>query len=197
MLPIVVNLIENSERRAYIQALFPNNVRFFNGVNGKKFRLKHAILTPEAVSCFLSHTTLWLQLLEEDSSDEYFLIMEDDVKPLKGFPEIQEDIRNLPEDWDIAFLGWFSEKNEISNANINSINKDWIVLNSFWGMQSYLIKKSSILKIYQRIINMDDHIDIQLARLIKNKSINGYFLKESAFSQESFESQIPKRKTNM
>ena len=42
---------------------------------------------------------------------------------------------------------------------------------------------------------MDDHIDIQLARLIKNRSINGYFLKESAFLQESFESQIPKRKT--
>lgn len=190
MVPIVINLIENSERRDYILSLFPS-VRFFNGVNGKKFRLKHAILTPEAVSCFLSHTTLWLQLLEEDSSDKYFLIMEDDVKPLKSFTEIQEDIKNLPEDWDIAFLGWFSKNSEISN---NNINEDWITLNSFWGMQSYLIRKSSILKIYQRIINMDDHIDIQLARLIKNRSINGYFLKESAFLQESFESQIPKIK---
>ena len=192
MVPIVINLIENSKRRDYILSLFPNSVRFFNGVNGKKFRLKHAILTPEAVSCFLSHTTLWLQLLEESTPDDMFLIMEDDVKPLKSFTEIQEKIKNLPEDWDIALLGWFSEKNEISNMNI--INEDWIGLNSFWGMQAYLIKKSSILKIYQSLINMDDHIDIQLARLIRYRSINGYFLKESAFSQESFESQIPKIK---
>jgi uncharacterized protein (TIGR02145 family) len=57
-----------------------------------------------------------------------FLIMEDDVKPLKSFTEIQEKIKNLPEDWDIALLGWFSEKNEIAKANM--INEDWIGLNS-------------------------------------------------------------------
>lgn len=190
--PIVISLLEQKERRDYIKSIFPN-CEFFNAINGKKFKLKHAILNPEAVACFLSHTTLHLQLLNRE--EEYFLIFEDDVKPILSLDEIHNKIDTLPNDWDIAFLGWFSEKREIDNQK--TINKDWMVINSFWGFQSYLIKKSSIIKIYENLLNIDDHIDIQIAREIKCGNINGYFLINPILSQENFETQIPKKKINL
>lgn len=186
--PIVISLIQQEDRRAHIQNIFPV-CEFFNAIDGKKFKLNHAILTPEAVACFLSHTTLYLQLLNKD--EEYFFIFEDDVKPLTTLDKIEEKLETLPKDWDIAFLGWFSDSFSIKNKR--DINEDWMVIDSFWGFQSYVIKKSSILKIYSTLLNIDTHIDLQIGRQIKSRKINGYFLKQPLISQGGFETSIPKK----
>lgn len=68
-----------------------------------------------------------------------------------------------------------------------------MVTDSFWGTHAYLIKKTSIIKIYNLLLNMDTHIDIQISRLIKSEKIKGYFIIDPLINQESFESQIPKR----
>jgi GR25 family glycosyltransferase involved in LPS biosynthesis len=186
--PIVISLLEQTERKLHIQKYFPE-YEVFHAINGKKFRLKHGILTPEAIACFLSHTTLWLQLLNQE--EEFFFIIEDDAKPKTGLAEIESKLQSLPEDWDIAFLGWnYSLSTE---KTIKKINENWMTCDAFWGLQAYVIRKSSIKKIYQKLLNMDTHIDIQLARLIQKKHINGYFLNESLIVQESLESQIPKK----
>jgi GR25 family glycosyltransferase involved in LPS biosynthesis len=187
--PIVISLIQQEERRAYIQEVLPG-CEFFNAIDGRKFKLNHAILTPEAVACFLSHTTLYLQLLNRE--DEFFFIVEDDAKLLKPLDEIEEKMKSLPEDWDIAFFGWFSDA--YSTRSKVDVNEDWMVMDSFWGFQGYIIKKSSILKIYNSLLNIDTHVDVQIGRQIKNRKINGYFLKIPLILQGGFATQIPKSK---
>ena len=76
--------------------------------------------------------------------------------------------------------------------NKQDINEDWMVMDSFWGFQGYVIKKSSILKIYSTLLNIDTHVDVQIGRQIKSRKINGYFLKESLITQGGFETSIPK-----
>jgi len=49
--PIVISLLGAEERKLHIQKYFPE-YEVFHAINGKKFRLKHGILTTEAVSCF-------------------------------------------------------------------------------------------------------------------------------------------------
>ena len=187
--PIVISLIQQQERRAYIQEIYPG-CEFFNAIDGRKFKLNHPLLTPEAIACFLSHTTLYLQLLNRE--EEYFFIVEDDAKPLVTLDILEDKMKTLPEDWDMAFFGWFSDP--FTTKTKKEINNDWMVVDSFWGFQGYVIKKSSILKIYSTLLNIDTHVDVQIGRQIKNKRINGYFLKESLIAQGGFETQIPKKK---
>lgn len=186
--PIVISLLGAEERKLHIQKYFPE-YEVFHAINGKKFRLKHGILTPEAVSCFLSHTTLWLQLINRQ--EEFFLILEDDATPKTSLKEIEIKLETLPQNWDVAFIGW--NHDIMTKKTISEVNDDWITTESFWGFHAYLIKKSSITTIYNSLLNMDTHIDIQIGRLIKGGNIKGYFLKESLINQENLESQIPKR----
>ena len=186
--PIVISLLGAEERKLHIQKYF-DEYEVFHAINGKKFRLKHGLLTPEAISCFLSHTTLWLQLINRQ--EDFFLILEDDANPKTSLKEIEIKLETLPQDWDMAFIGW--NHDIITKKTIVDVNVDWITTGSFWGFHAYLINKSSITKIYNSLLNMDTHIDIQIGRLIKSGNIKGYFLKEPLINQENLESQIPKR----
>jgi len=48
---------------------------------------------------FLSHTTLWLQLINRQ--EELFLILEDDATPKTSLKEIEIKLETLPQNWDV------------------------------------------------------------------------------------------------
>jgi len=176
----VISLLRAEERQNWVKSHLDFTFDFFWAVDGKKFRLSHPVLNPEAVSTFITHTTLWLQL--KNLSDDNFLILEDDVEMIGDYSNIEQKLETIPENWDIAFVGWY-------NTNFfgrpTQVNKDWVFIPKFWGMHSYIIRKSSIDKIYKSLVNIDNHIDIQLSRLILEGRIKAYFLKEPIFKQGS------------
>lgn len=182
----VITLPNSTERQNYIKQTLDFPFSFFFALDGSKFKLKHGMINSQAVSTFLSHVSLMLQLLNDE--DDIFLILEDDILAKQSYDTILEKIQTLPEDWDIALLGWYDVDSFSKKIEINS---DWVKVNKFWGLHAYLIKKEKIEKIYNSLLAIDGHIDLQLSRLITEKKINGYFVKNPIFHQNgNFKSQI-------
>lgn len=182
----VLTLPKAEQRQRYIKENIKLPYEFFWAIDGSKFRFKHSILNTPAVCTFLSHTNLMLQSLNDE--DDLCLVLEDDVSFNGSLDLINEKIQTLPEDWDIAFFGWYAVQFPMKKIDINN---DWFIVDKFWGMHAYLIKKDKIMKLYNTILNIDSHIDIQISKYISQKKLNGYFLKVPLFHQSGkFESQI-------
>jgi GR25 family glycosyltransferase involved in LPS biosynthesis len=182
----VISLPKASERQCWITKNLPFDFSFFWAIDGKKFTLSHPLINSQAVATFLTHVSLINHV--KDEPGEMFLILEDDSEFTGTSESIEQRISTLPEDWDMAFLGWyqsdFLEKPQ-------PVNGDWIKVSRFWGMHAYLVRKQSIPKIYRAIHNIDNHIDIQLSSVFSRGGLNGYFIKEPLFKQSSqFPSQI-------
>lgn len=182
----VISLPMASERQAWIKNNLPFIFSFFWAIDGKKFTLSHPTINSQAVATFLTHVSVINYV--KDEPEEIFLILEDDSEFTGTSESIEEIISTLPNDWDMAFLGWyksdFLEKPQI-------INDDWVKVSRFWGMHAYLVRKKSITKIYRSIHNIDNHIDIQLSSVFSRGSLNGYFIKNPIFKQSGkFPSQI-------
>lgn len=83
-----------------------------------------------------------------DKEGDYFLIFEDDccLDFCKYWNEsLDKIIEDAPDDWEIIMLGYFT-----LNLNFESKYRLW---NNDWSALSYIIKKSSIVKINEYIIN--------------------------------------------
>lgn len=182
----VITLPKAKARQKWIIDNLKADFSFFWAIDGKKFDLKHPLLNSEAVSTFLSHITLMQQL--KNSTDDRFLILEDDVEQVGDLNSLEEKLKTLPSDWDIAFIGWY-------NANFfgkpKPITGDWVFVSGFWGMHAYVVRKESIDKIYSSLVSIDTHIDVQLSRVISNGRLKAYFLRTPIFKQSgTFPSQI-------
>jgi hypothetical protein len=94
------------------------NVRPFVGVNGGVAGISctntHLLPdgttytpTPKHVSLCLNHWFLWQQILNNaEIGDEFSIVLEDDVRFVDGwFNKSRKALEDVPEDWDILFLG--------------------------------------------------------------------------------------------
>jgi GR25 family glycosyltransferase involved in LPS biosynthesis len=186
MIVKVITLPGATNRQDWISNNVSIPFSFHWAIDGHKYKLSHKLVNPPTVATFLTHTNLWLQL--RDLNSDKFLILEDDIKIENNFQILDEKIKTLPEDWDIAFVGWY---NTNYFGKPRPINDDWVFVERFWGLHAYIVKKSSINKIYNSIVNIDTHIDVQLSRLITSNLIKGYFLKSPVINQSgNFPSQI-------
>jgi GR25 family glycosyltransferase involved in LPS biosynthesis len=186
MRTIVISLPRAKDRQNWIMNNLKIDFSFFWAIDGKKFDLKHQLLNSEAISTFISHITLMQQL--KNYSEDYFLILEDDVELVGDVDSIDMKIKTLPEDWDIAFIGWYNSNFLEKPKNVND---DWVFFREFWGMHAYVVRKESIDKIYSLLVSVDTHIDVQLSRVISRGKLNAYFLKNPIFKQNgTFKSQI-------
>lgn len=186
----ILSLNGEVERRNWITDKLSDkfNLYFFPAVNGRKFKLKlnHNLINSPAIATFISHTTLMLYL---KNIDGYNLILEDDSDFIgESEKDIISKINTLPDDWDIAFLGWYANSTLIKPKKVNN---DWCFVNGFWGLHAYIVNKKSTDKIYNLLLDIDTHIDLQLSRLISSRRISAYFLNKPLFDQYAkFESQI-------
>jgi alpha(1,3/1,4) fucosyltransferase len=86
------------------------------------FHWKKAIL-----GCAMSHLSVWLDLANEQSSCENYLILEDDVKFQKGWLQIWEEAaKHIPDDYDVLYLGGVLPPNrEMFQRVLEPVNSFW------------------------------------------------------------------------
>ena len=69
------------------------------------------------IGCALSHYGLWMELLK-DSTNEYYIIMEDDVILCNGYKEQISKLESEFKDKDILYHGYLMYKNDrLNNKN--------------------------------------------------------------------------------
>ena len=158
-----------------------NNIRHTN----PHYKIGH-------LGCYLSH----LRLMEEIRRYDYSpaMIFEDDVWLADDFKtRLDEAMLTLPDDWEVAFVGWWPEHFNYEQLRTEHIGPHWqrMVSGVLWGCHCYMVngKKGGdkLMKILQPITG---HVDDVLLWAIVQGHIKGYFLQQPLADQTgTFKSQ--------
>ena len=198
-----INLDIHKEREDYMKNQFiKNNINCnrFPGFN-KKLLTQEMILNLKenniieknfnppsnqygSICCLLAHTNLYKHI-QHNYKKGIFLIFEDDCKILPNFNEkLNKYIKTLPQNWDMAWLGY----NDIKG---DKINEDWYkpFKGRLWGYNSqhhcYLIKYKCIPKILKILFPIKQNFNTKDTVLRENfDKFNAYFLKERLATQD-------------
>ena len=124
-----------------------------------------------SIGCALSHIGLWKTL--KSTQGEHFLILEDDsIIDVNILDNINKYMKDVPDNWDILFLGGSRVYGRRINNNI--IKAEYINNWMNCGLFSYIIKKSSIGKLLQKAVPITNYIDMQINQYYGN-DINAYY----------------------
>jgi len=201
----VINLKRRKDRldRLYENSPeFKNKIYEFEAFEGCKIQLTdsiarlfkpHDFMWKKAImGCALSHLQMWFNLVNEKPDINNYLILEDDVKFIKGWQQSWlEALPYLPENYDIIYLGGILPPNRAGFETIKEpVNKYFsrIKENNFFGQQeptryfhwcaySYVISKQGAEKILS-IIQAKDGYYTSADHMICNPVdfLNIYFL---------------------
>jgi len=118
------------------------------------------------MGCALSHLSLWLELANEQSCCENYLILEDDVKFKEGWLDVWEKAsKSIPEDYDVLYLGGVLPPNRLMYDKVlEPVNESWsrIAENRVFGQceptryfhfcnYSYILSRKGAQKILEDI----------------------------------------------
>jgi GR25 family glycosyltransferase involved in LPS biosynthesis len=125
------------------------------------------------IGCYLSHVNIWKKM-QSIGNDNYLFVFEDDAQiqeiPMK---EIQERVKEVPDDWHIYILGsphtiiihdWIDNKEEVAK------------LTQFCGTHAYIINKRGIewLLNNSELFPIEKQVDFKLSEYCK-KGLNVYY----------------------
>lgn len=150
-----------------------------------------------AIGIAMAHIKVWEKILL--SNKESALVLEDDVVFTNNFKkDLDIDIKNVPKNFDILYLGCIGCTNTINfftiiggasnilNINAGSINKYINKPSIAAATHAYIISRKGIKKILKHIKNkISFHLDVMLQILIKNNIINVYGLNKRIVYQTS------------
>ena len=142
------------------------------GISGIKHK-KHDNLRG-VIGCFLAQRNLLKKIAEEHHSDtEGTLILEDDILFPKTFKKDLERIYpEVPNDWDVLFLGRTATSGKKVNKHIIKINPR---TRKNWGNWAYVIRHKTLKrKILPKLKTMTDGIDVQFNRF--SDKVNMYVI---------------------
>lgn len=142
------------------------------------FRTKHYQLTKGAIGCYLSHVKIWENILQKNVN--VALIFEDDAQiPPHLKRRIEEEMKYIPDDWDIVLFGYICKKC-MRYAMYNEVER-------FMLTHCYLIKNTAIIKIMKTntLFPITQQIDSLMSEL--SSLINIYTVREKLVPQ--FESR--------
>lgn len=184
---IVINLEKNTERLKLFTQRYNNSdinvleLQRFNAVYGKNIDIRpyvtdkaykqiqdaeengyrefHYALTRNSIGCFLSHSTLYQNLLK-DNNKEFYIIFEDDaiIGP-KVMDSLYDFMSNAPSDWDIILFGTIREISKPHNDLFDKVS-------TFWGLHGYAIGKQGAQKFLNYIDKIGGKIDMQIDSLM-------------------------------
>lgn len=178
MLPIhIINLPHRPDRRASILAeLNKHNITnydFVEAIPGSGLNLdtisidkNYRPLRPNEIGCYLSHVKVYEKILLSDQ--EIHLILEDDVYFINNFKnklfQILDRVKLV--EWDVFYIGincyWPEcKKGKYVYRPLGIYYPD----NIAYGTHAYLIKKSTINKIYDSLFPIRWAIDVLLTAL--------------------------------
>ena len=110
-------------------------------------------LTPGAVGCALSHKKIWDEY-KESSTKEPIIVLEDDINIDEKFEEsVKELIENVPEDWDLIYLGSHI-KPKILNE---SVRPYFVPRGQVNGTIGYIINKKGVDKLLQKCFPLNEN----------------------------------------
>ena len=127
------------------------------------------IRTVGEIGCYLSHYKIWEDIILNNYKN--CIIFEDDAFAEENYKTIMDYINTIPNDYDIAYLGWwnrysydYNKKNnnwlytdKLTN-NIN--NKDTINTKSMiLGLYSYILSNNGAKKLITKAIPIDIQVD--------------------------------------
>lgn len=185
------NLIENIK-------LNNNNINIirYPGIIGKNVNKTHELyikyLSPDfkadfnynsTIGCALSHITLYnilYQKYKNNTSQEYFIIVEDDAIFVKDFnSKLNILLNELPPDWDFVYLG---SSKPVGKKYSTHLIKPEFKLGGNWGFFGYMLSKQGLSKIvkYSRLV--DKPID----NFLKNTDLN-YFIANPTIIKHDFD----------
>ncbi len=134
------------------------------------FDLKKVSLGSVAIT--LTHILAYIKLIQSD--DNFCLVFEDDVVFDNNFKKkLDNYIDQLPEDWDMLFIGDGCGLHIDENTIINNKNSNIFLKSHYepiiWGnsgatrcADSYLINRKCAYKILNEIKNLDSKIDLNI-----------------------------------
>jgi GR25 family glycosyltransferase involved in LPS biosynthesis len=145
------------------------------------FRTKHYQLTKGAIGCYLSHVKIWENVLKNNY--ETVLIFEDDAKvPPDLNDKMHEELKNIPNDWDIVLFGYICKK--------CMKYEKYMVVERFMLTHCYIIKKSAIIKIMNSntLFPITQQIDSLMSEL--SSILNIYSVKDKLVKQFSSRTDV-------
>jgi len=151
------------------------------------------IRTKGAIGCYLSHYKIWEKIIKENL--ENVLIFEDNLALDIDVKEFEDYVNSIPQDYDTAFLYWFSLWfDPLNNPKKNTIiNNYWNKYNSInvWGSGSYLLSRKGAEKLVKNAFPICYRIDAYI-NILNNvdTSFIRYIAKESLFKQNNFQTDI-------
>ena len=136
------------------------------------------------IGCALSHINLWKQLVEDESND-YYIVIEDDVSLASNFSEkLNIAIKKFKESADFLYLGAFSIKDQNVYANkLEMIKKEGDKCECTWG---YIISKNACKKLLSYFKYNPIRQAVDYSAYYKNNIENLYYLNESIIMAPSF-----------
>ena len=163
-----INMDQNIDRWNKIKNSLPNLVRF-KGINGKELVPDELIkkgliqdkndLLPGQLGCAMSHLGVMNKI--KDQSEEYALILENDVIIPENFQEIIEDLKKyFPDNWDIIFLGGCNIVGKKHNEKM--IKPTDISGTKNLCMHAVLVHKKNVQKVIDVLTPLYRPIDSQL-----------------------------------
>ena len=180
----MISLKDADYRRKLMKDTIPYNFTFFDAIRGselseeQKNEFPKFLGTNNELGCMLSHYTLWKKLINKSSPT---LILEDDAE----FVHIIDDL-NLPNDFDIVFLGHCREKKgrQINNKVYTSVEPICL--------HGYLVSQKGIKKLLDNFNKktIHDPIDDYILDLIKQNKLISYSLFPQHIIQKKIPSQI-------
>ena len=137
-------------------------------------RTKHHELSIGAVGCYLSHIQIWASLDREPA-----MIFEDDTDPTLTSGEVDAVLTDLPSDWDILFLGVWSEPHD--RAKEISVQR----IKRFYGTHAYIINPMCVPALLRVALPMSMQIDSWLSQLAIHGSLRIYTIANSGWVQNT------------
>lgn len=190
----VIHMLNSNERKENIKLMqnkLQKPINIFNAIDGKTIKniydydpeLNNTINTinNNILGCYLSHFLLIKQLINNNISDNYTVVFEDDFNI--NYNNLDGIIKNIilqVSDFDIIFLGIH---NRNLNINIKLYNNIYTTTHTLYGTHALLINNKSLQKIYDELINMNKPIDEKYSDLYKLNNFKILFIKPNLVNQ--------------
>ncbi|HYW33915.1 MAG TPA: glycosyltransferase family 25 protein [Balneolaceae bacterium] len=228
----VVSARDDEERRGYVEKVFSKmdvSFEFFDAVMGndlskkeienvydeeraKKHKTYRRPLSKPEIGCALSHIRIYKKIVKENLKNA--LIFEDDIAPnYEKLDQIDKAFNELPEDWDLLFLGTLDHKSEIpvsfklkllfyyplvttffpekidykfkqlQNLYPRDYSKSLKKAGYHRGSHAYAINKSGVEKFLAYHDKIVTPADLMLSVMVVEDKMNAFITREKIFEQ--------------
>jgi GR25 family glycosyltransferase involved in LPS biosynthesis len=190
----VIHMLKSIERKQNINLMenkLQKHINIFNAIDGQnitdindydpKLNCTIKTINKNILGCYLSHYLLIRQLINNNITDNYTVIFEDDFNiNYNNLDGIIKNIISNAGDFDIIFLGLL---NSYPDTNIKLYNNIYNTSHVLWGTHALLFNNKSLHKIYNELQNMNEVMDEKYSNLYKLDNFKILYIKPYLVTQ--------------